>query len=149
LGGRHQIDVVGALILETEKDFGQLRNGQLFPKPFMADGIILAETAPQGAAAEKDRAAAFRAADTGFLPVMQGGAGGSDGGSASAVSRCPGPVCLAEAGTESTGKVSFGWYHGGSFEVIFRWLIHFPILMANGRKGKGFSGCQPEKNKIY
>ena len=47
-------------------------HGDLLAQPLGADGIVLAEAALEGAAGEKDCAAAFGAADAGLFPEMQG-----------------------------------------------------------------------------
>ena len=71
-----KVDVVGPLRLKVEEDLGQMLHRDLFAQPLGADGVVLAEAALQGAAGEKHRAAAPCAADTGFLPEVEGGAGG-------------------------------------------------------------------------
>lgn len=76
LAGGDKVDVVGPLRLKVEEDLGQMLHRDLFAQPLGADGVVLAEAALQGAAGEKHRAAAPCAADAGFLPEVEGGAGG-------------------------------------------------------------------------
>ena len=68
-----------------------------------ADGMVLAETAPQGTAGKKYSSAAFgitrNAADTGFFPVMQGRSGRYYLIRTSAVAGTDAPVCPAHSGT--------------------------------------------------
>ena len=45
LGGRHQVDVVGALFLELQEDLSESGCGNLFSEIFMAQRIVLAENA--------------------------------------------------------------------------------------------------------
>ena len=71
VGRGDQVDVVGVLGLKAEKDGGQLPDRNLFAKTLVADDVVLAETAPQGASAEKDGSAAMDSADAGLLPVVK------------------------------------------------------------------------------
>ena len=98
LGGGDQVDIVGALILKTEKKIGKLADGNLFSEAFLADLIILAETAAQRTAGEKDGAAAIGAADTWLFPHMKGGSCYFDGGAAFTVSGGLGAVYAAFSG---------------------------------------------------
>ena len=45
LGGRHQVDVVGALFLELQEDLSEPGCGNFFSEIFMAQRIVLAENA--------------------------------------------------------------------------------------------------------
>lgn len=60
LGGRHKVDIVGALLLEMQKNPGQLSGGDGLSKVFVADGVILTENATEGTAGKKDSAASTR-----------------------------------------------------------------------------------------
>ena len=72
MGGRHQIDVVGTLILQAEHHPEEAGGRDGFSQVFLADVVVLAEAAPQGTAGEKNGPAASRPADAGLLPVVQG-----------------------------------------------------------------------------
>ena len=104
LAGGDEVDVVGALLLQIEENFGQMLYRDLFAQSLGADGVILAETTLEGAAREKHGAAASGAADAGLFPEVQGRAGGFQGAARPAEACLPGgTVCAAAAGAEGTG----------------------------------------------
>src|SRR5699024_2336972 len=70
-----QVDVVGPLPLQLQKNAGQALHGDLLAKALGADGVVLAVAAFEGAPREKDGAAAPGAADAGLLPEVEGGPG--------------------------------------------------------------------------
>ena len=98
---RDQVDVVGALALQVEEDFRQAPDADLLAKALGADGVVLAVAAFEGAAREKDGAAAAGPADAGLLPEMEGGAGHFERAGSPAEPGPPGgPVGPAAAGAE-------------------------------------------------
>ena len=118
---RDQIDVVGTLRLQVQKDFCQMFNGDLPAEAFGADGIILAEAAFEGAAGEKHRAAAPCTADAGLFPVVQGRTGGFQGAACTAESGASGStVGSAAARTERAGR-------GNGNKIGFRHNIQSPL----------------------
>src|SRR5699024_357895 len=70
-----QVDIVGPLALQLQKNAGQALHGDLLAKALGADGVVLAVAALEGAPREKDGAAAPGAADAGLLPEVEGGPG--------------------------------------------------------------------------
>lgn len=78
VSGSDQVDVVGALLLQLQKNLCQPLDADLLAKMSCADGVVLAEDAAQRAAGKKDRPGALLTADTGFLPKVQSGAGKLD-----------------------------------------------------------------------
>ena len=102
LGGAHQIDIVGPLGNQLFEDLPQARGRDLLSKAPGADGAVLAESAPEGAAGEKHRAGAPGAADAGFLPEVQGRPGRLQPCTHAAEARLPGAVHAAAAGAEFT-----------------------------------------------
>ena len=103
LGGSDQIDVVGALLLQFQKDLGQALGVDGLAQALLADFIVLAVAALQAAAGKEHGAAAFAAADAGLLPVMQRRAGNHQLAGRTAHTGAPGPVRAAAAGAEGTG----------------------------------------------
>ena len=83
VGRRDQIQIFGAAVLQLHKNIGQPLGGDRLAHLTLTDGVVLAVAAPQGAAAEKYRAAPGGgigvAAQAGLLPVVQGGAGHPQG----------------------------------------------------------------------
>ena len=75
MGGGDKVDVVGSLVLESQKDIPEFPDGHLFSEALMTDLVVLAEAAVQRTAAEKHGAASSPAAYGGFLPVVEGGSG--------------------------------------------------------------------------
>ena len=71
--GRDEVDVVHALIAQTQKNAAKLRDGDLFSVLSAADGAVLAEYAPQIAAREKYRAAAACAGNAWFFAEVRRG----------------------------------------------------------------------------
>ena len=71
--GRDEVDVVHALIAQTQKNAAKLRDGDLFSVLSAADGAVLAEYAPQVAAREEHRAAAACAGNAWFLAEVRRG----------------------------------------------------------------------------
>ena len=92
LGGSDQVYVVGLLILKTEKNICQCLDRQLFPCRTLADEMILAKAAAQGASAEKYGSASMDSADTWFFPMMQGSPCCSHNGCAAAAAGRDSPV---------------------------------------------------------
>ena len=78
-----KVQVFGAFLLQFHKNFSQALRRQRLAKALLADLVILAVAALQGAAGKKYRAAAGRgvgvSAQAGLLPMVQGGAGGQQG----------------------------------------------------------------------
>ena len=96
-----QIDVVGPLCLQVQKDLGQPLHRDLLAKTLGADGVVLAVAALEGAPREKDGAAAPGAADAGLFPEMQGGPCHLEGAPRAAIAGAPGgPVSAAAPGAE-------------------------------------------------
>ena len=121
LAWRDQIDVVGSLCLQAEKDFGQMLHADLLAQPFGADGEVLAEAALEGAAGKEHGAAATGAADAGLLPEMQGSAGGFQGAARAAEAHGSGsPVHPAAAGAQ-------GAVGGRRDKIGFRHNIQSPL----------------------
>ena len=79
--------------------------GQFHSEIFLADGIVLAETAAQSAAGKKDGSASFITTDAGFFPVVQGSPGSPDSVSAAAVSSGLMAVYLTVSWTEAAGII--------------------------------------------
>ena len=105
LPGGDEVDVVGTLPLQVEEDLRQVLHRDLFAETLGTDGIILAEAAFQGAAGEEHGSAAAGAADAGFLPEVQGSAGGFQGRACAAKAGLPGStVGAAPARAERTGR---------------------------------------------
>ena len=75
VGGIDQVDVVGPLVDELEADGPQPLQGDGPAKVLVADGVVLAEDAPQRAAGEKHGAGAPRARDGRLLPLVEGRTG--------------------------------------------------------------------------
>ena len=75
MGGRNKVNVVCALGDKFKINFAQAFHGNFLAFVHAADFVVLAKYAVQVAAAEKHGAAAFFAADAGFFPKVQGGAG--------------------------------------------------------------------------
>jgi hypothetical protein len=73
--GCDEIDVVTALVLETQHHLGQLLGRHLLALSQLADFVVLAINAPQIAAGEKDRARALPAAKRRLFPMMRTMAG--------------------------------------------------------------------------
>ncbi len=71
LCGSHQADIMGAFLLEPEEDIRQLARGQFFSEIFLADCVVLAKTAAQGATGKKHGAASPLPADARFFPMVQ------------------------------------------------------------------------------
>ena len=71
VGGGDEIDVVGALVDELEAEGTQMLRRDGLAPTLVADGLILAEHTLQGAAGEKEGAAAPSAGDGRLLPLMQ------------------------------------------------------------------------------
>lgn len=101
LGGSDQIDVMGALLLQAEEDIGQSAYAQLLSQIFLTDGMVLAETAAQGASAEKYGSTAPGSADAGLLPVVKPGPSGPHIDPAPAIAPGIVPVHMAPAGAEA------------------------------------------------
>ena len=76
MGGRHQIQTGGSSIDQLPKNLPQAlrRNGLAYGS--LRNGTVLAETAPQIAAGEKDRSRAVLAHQARLLPQVQHGLGG-------------------------------------------------------------------------
>ena len=91
---------MGALLLQTEENFGQMFYRDLLAKTLGADGVILAETTLEGAAREKHGAAAPGAADAGFFPVVQCGPGSHYTGRSLAETSLNAAVNAAHAGAK-------------------------------------------------
>src|SRR5699024_11313621 len=70
LGGGDEVDVSGTFVLQLKKDFSQPVRGEDLSHLPLADGIVLAVAAFQGAAGEEDSAASAFPADTGLLPEV-------------------------------------------------------------------------------
>lgn len=101
--GGDQVDVVCALILQTEKNICQLPGADLFPVKLLTDPVVLAEAAAQRTAAEEDGSASVDAADARLFPVMEGGACRHDPVGCLAETERAGfvpAVCAAHAGTK-------------------------------------------------
>src|SRR5699024_9945813 len=77
VGPGYQIDIMGSLFLEIQKDPGQLFRRNLFTQSFLADLVILTVTAFQRAAGKEYSSASSGAADTWLLPVVESSAGTS------------------------------------------------------------------------
>ena len=67
----HEVDVVRALRLQLEEDLRESLEADALSDLLVAQLIVLAEHALQGAAGEEHRAAAFLAGDARLLPVVE------------------------------------------------------------------------------
>ena len=70
-GGGDQVNVVRTLFLQFEEDFGKTARRDRFSKAFLADFIVLAETAAECAAGKKYGSASVAAADAGFFSAVR------------------------------------------------------------------------------
>jgi len=102
MSGSDQVDVVGALLLQFQKNLCQPLGADLLAKASCADGVVLAEDAAQRTAGKKDRAGALLATDTGFLPKVQSGAGKLDRIADAAATDGKAAVNAAASRTEGT-----------------------------------------------
>ena len=75
VGGVDQVDVVGALADEIKKDLPQTGDRDGLAKIPVADLLVLAEHAPQGAAGKKDCTGAVCPRDRRLFPFVEGGSG--------------------------------------------------------------------------
>ena len=75
MGGGHQVNIVDPLGNQLLVNFLEPGHRNFFAVVQAAYFVVLAKTAVQVTAAKKNGAAAFRAADHGFFPQMQGGPG--------------------------------------------------------------------------
>lgn len=108
VGGRHQIDIVGALVLQAEHHPAEAGGRDSFSQIFLADVVVLAEAAPQGTAGEENGPAASRPADAGLLPVVEGGPGCCGRVQLAAVAGGHGAVGAAVPGAEMAGRAGEG-----------------------------------------
>ena len=73
-----QIEILGALALQCQKDIGKARDIDFLAQTFLTDGIVLAIAAFEGTAGKKYGTAAGlrvgRATQTGLFPMVQCGA---------------------------------------------------------------------------
>ena len=105
VGGRHQLDVVGALGDQLVKYLPQPPGCDVLSRPSGGDAPILAVAAPQGAAGEEHRARAPRAGDGRLLPLVQRRPRHPQTGGHTAIAVSPLRRALrgAQAGTEGAG----------------------------------------------
>lgn len=72
--GRDQIDVVGALVAQTEHELGEAIRADGLSQRVVAHFAVLTKHAPQIASRKKDRPRPVFAADRGLLPLVERGA---------------------------------------------------------------------------
>ena len=117
MGGSDQIDIVGALFLETEENVSQFLFCHFFSRSLAADLIILTENTAKSASAEKYGAASLCTADGRFFPHMKGGSGNFRFGTALAESRIPGAVHTAHTGTQTAVCIGAGKVAGDGHRI--------------------------------
>ena len=128
VGGRYQIDVVGALSDQFLKDLPQPSGGDGPAEATGGDLPVLAIAAPQGAAGEKHRAAAPRSRQGRLLPQVQGGPGHAQPGghTAEAVAFGFRSFRAAAAGTQRADHFRSRWKSGPRSPAI-QWRRHRPM----------------------
>jgi hypothetical protein len=143
VGCGDQVDVVGPLVLKVKEDGRKPLDAYFFAKSLVADHMVLAEAAAQGASAEKYGPAAAASADAGFLPVVKGssgyfnvcsalaesgiGTGAGGGGPVRIVGRKARPVSMTLAGAQPAVFVIIG-KRGGSNGSFFHLLFTFTFI---------------------
>lgn len=85
MGGRDEVNVVGALADELLIDFFQAVDGDFYAFPHFADFVVLAVDAGEVASCEEDGAGASGSCDAGFFPVMERSSGNDGKHAAGAV----------------------------------------------------------------
>ena len=71
VSGGYELDVVGTLIAEPEKNVSEFSSGKLCTEQLIADRIVLAEDTVQAATGKKDRTCAVFVGNAGLLPFVQ------------------------------------------------------------------------------
>ena len=102
MGGRHQIDVLCALINQGQEDFPETAAVHRCAVLLQGNGVVLAEPTAKGTAGEKDRTRTEAAGYNGFLPVVEGGAGGMG------LARHPAKTQLSPAAVHAAGTGTEG-----------------------------------------
>ena len=70
MGGGDQIDIMGSLTLQFQKNFTESLCGNIFAIVFVAQFVVLAENAFESAAGKEYGSAAVGSTDARFFPEM-------------------------------------------------------------------------------
>ena len=102
VGGVHQVNVVGPGVDQLEENFPQAGEGDFFSEVLLADAVVLAENAAQGAAGKEHGARPPGAGEGRFLPLVESRPGQHRRFWHPAAAAALGAVTAALAGTEGT-----------------------------------------------